>query len=68
MSYSAIGLGETKIRKYVKYQEEKERREEKRERDQQGFAPYRGLFSLKSPAMQVGYLIYSKVFKYIWSS
>jgi len=41
MSYSAIGLGETKIRKYVKYQEEKERREEKRrERDQQEF----GLF------------------------
>jgi len=61
---STIGLGETKIRKYVKYQE-KERREE---RDQQGFAPYRVLFSLKSSAMQVGYLICSKVFKYIWSS
>jgi hypothetical protein len=37
MLCSAIGLGETKIRKYVKYQEEKERREE---RDQQEF----GLF------------------------
>jgi NMD protein affecting ribosome stability and mRNA decay len=60
-----MGLGETKIRKYVKYQEEKERRVE---RDQQGFDPYRGLFSLKLPAMQVGYLICSKVFKYIWSS
>ncbi len=35
--FSTIGLGETKIRKYVKYQEEKERREE---RDQQEF----GLF------------------------
>ncbi len=34
---NAMGLGETKIRKYVKFQEEKERRAE---RDQQEF----GLF------------------------
>jgi len=46
-------LGGIKIRKYVKYQE-KERR---KERDQQGLALYRGLFSLKLPAMKVGYLI-----------
>lgn len=59
-----MGLGETKIRKFVKYQE----RERREERGQQGFAPYRGLFSLKPPAMQVGYLLCSKVFKYIWSS
>jgi hypothetical protein len=63
MSYSAIGLGETKIRKYVKYQEEKEKREINK-----SLASFRGLFSLKPPAIQVSYLLCSKVFKYIWSS
>jgi putative transposase len=46
---NAMGLGEKKIRKYVKYQEEKERRAERE--TNKSLASFRGLFSLKSTAM-----------------